>query len=82
MNRAERLAKRAAEVAARGPYKSQDTIPNPPCGRCAKTLNPWACIRPSSIVENTVPYSRETTLDLCPKCYIDLINWLDLEPNA
>lgn len=61
-------------------YKTDSERPNPPCGRCGRTLEALTC-HGSHITEHTVPYPREEYIGLCPRCYTDLIAWLDLEPE-
>jgi hypothetical protein len=83
MNRAERMLKADAERAARGPYTSLSMCSNSPCGRCARPLKIMWSNNISRITDHGNPFepAREILINFCPKCYDDLIAWLDIDPN-
>lgn len=77
MNRAARLAQ--WQAAHQGPFSCDGMIPNPPCSRCARSLESFCTWGGTRIAEHD-RRAREEHLNLCPKCYDDLVAWLDLEP--
>lgn len=61
----------------RGPYSCDSLIPNPPCSRCARTLNIFAQWGKSEVTEHAKFPSRVMKVDLCPSCMDDFIEWYD-----
>lgn len=80
MNRSDRTAAEARDRAIRCEGRKPEDCPNAPCSRCQTPLMPQYDATSHLIENGTHPPRPAEWIDLCPSCYTDLMDWLDIEP--